>query len=102
MKLPKPASFTSPSNINTTQPIAIASMKMKTIKIQFLVFVLLLGAGTSTHAEKLLLRGATIHPIVGQALSPGEILIDGATISAIDRKIDDATAKVVELPKGSH
>ena len=75
---------------------------MKTIKIQFFIFVFLLCAGTIAHAEKLLLRGATIHPIVGPALSPGEILIDGATISAIGRKIDDATAKVVELPKGSH
>jgi imidazolonepropionase-like amidohydrolase len=62
---------------------------------------ILLGIPTGARAERFVLRGATVHTVSGDVLSPGEVLVDGSIISAVGSKIDAGTAQVVELPKGS-
>jgi len=74
--------------------IAIASMK----KINFILIVLL---AFSARAERVLLRGATVHTVSGQPLSPGDVLVDGNKIAEVASKIDSKDARVIDL-KGQH
>jgi imidazolonepropionase-like amidohydrolase len=73
---------------------AIASMK----KINILLILLL---AFTARAERLLLRGATVHTVSGQTLSPGDVLLDGKKIVEVAASIDPKGAQVIEL-KGQH
>src|SRR5688500_14256603 len=77
-----------------TSMTAIASMK----KINIVLILLL---AVTANAERLLLRGATVHTVSGQTLAPGDVLVDGKKIIEVAAKINAAGARVIEL-KGQH
>lgn len=77
-----------------TSMIAIASMK----KINIVLILLL---AVTANAERLLLRGATVHTVSGQTLAPGDVLVDGKKIVEVAAKISAADARVIDL-KGQH
>ncbi len=52
---------------------------------------------TASATDSLLLRGATIHPVSGPALNSGDVLITDGKISAIAERIEDETARVLDL-----
>jgi len=74
--------------------IAIASMK----KINIILILLL---AFTSRAERLLLRGATVHTVSGQTLAPGDVLVDGKKIVEVASKIAPKDARVIDL-KGQH
>jgi imidazolonepropionase-like amidohydrolase len=80
--------------MNTTYMTAIVSMK----KINVLVLLLL---AFTARAERVLFRGATVHTVSGQALSPGDVLVDGRKIVEVGAHVDGKEARVVDL-KGQH
>ena len=73
---------------------AIVSMK----KINILIVLLL---AFTVRAERILFRGATVHTVSSQALSPGDVLVDGKKIVEVGSKIDANGARIVDL-KGQH
>lgn len=66
-------------------------------------FILILAACLAqTHAaEKILLRAATVHTVSGETFSPGDVLIEGTKITAVNPRIDPAGARVIDL-SGQH
>jgi len=84
----------SPSNINTTPMTAIASMKtINSLLILLLAF--------SARAERVLLRGATVHTVSGQTLAPGDVLVDGKKIVEVAATVEPKGARIIDL-KGQH
>jgi imidazolonepropionase-like amidohydrolase len=69
---------------------AIASMK----KINIVLILLL---AFSARAERLLLRGATVHTVSGQTLTPGDVLVDGKKIVEVGPKIDAQSVRIIDL-----
>ena len=49
----------------------------------------------------MLLRGATVHTVSGETLSPGDVLVDGKKIVSVSPTIDAKDARVIDL-KGQH
>ena len=78
-----------------TSMTAIVSMK-KNINI-----LLILLTAFTLRAERLLLRGGTVHTVSGQTLAPGDVLIDGKKIVEVGARISANDAQVIDL-KGEH
>ena len=66
-----------------------------------LLMIVVITAGMPAHAERLLLRGATVHTVSGQTLAPGDVLIDGRKIVEVAQTLDPKGARVLDL-KGQH
>lgn len=75
--------------------IAIVSMK------KIINFSLILLVAFSARAERVLLRGATVHTVSGQTFSPGDVLIHGKKIIEVAATIDPKDAQTIDL-KGQH
>jgi imidazolonepropionase-like amidohydrolase len=48
-------------------------------------------------AEAVLLRGATVHTVSGETLSPGDVLMQDGKIAAVGKSLPSADAQVIEL-----
>jgi len=55
------------------------------------------GALSLLHAEMLLLKGATVHTVSGETLSPGEVLVKDGKIFAVGKSLSAAEAKTLNL-----
>jgi imidazolonepropionase-like amidohydrolase len=66
-----------------------------------LVLACLFLAGNISRAERLLLRGATVHTVSGETLAPGDVLLDGKKIAEVGSNISAQGARVIDL-KGQH
>lgn len=56
---------------------------------------------TTTRADTLLLRGATVHTVTKGTLAPGDVLVRDGKIAAVAPKISDSADRVLDL-KGLH
>lgn len=63
--------------------------------------VLFLGAVADVRAQTILLRGATVHTVSGETLSPGDVLIQDGKITAVGKSLSAPGAQVVNLT-GQH
>ena len=73
---------------------AIVSMK----KINYFLILLL---ALSARAEHVLFRGATVHTVSGQTLTPGDVLVEGRKIIEVAPTIEPKGARIIDL-KGQH
>ena len=66
---------------------------------RLLVTLLCLGCPNAKlfSAEAVLLRGATVHTVSGETLSPGDVLIRDGKITAVGKSLPTTEAQVVEL-----
>jgi len=64
--------------------------------IRALLF-LVCGTQASLQAESILFTGATVHTVSGPTLYPGQILVKGASITAVGSAIDQSADRYVDL-----
>jgi imidazolonepropionase-like amidohydrolase len=55
------------------------------------------GSADSIAADTLLLTGATVHPVSGEALSPGDVLVENGRIAAVGSNLNAPAATKVDL-----
>lgn len=73
---------------------------MKTMRN--LAFILAaLSLTVAAHAESLLLKGAVVHTVSGETLSPGQVLIRDGRIAAVAMQINESADRTVDL-SGQH
>jgi imidazolonepropionase-like amidohydrolase len=53
----------------------------------------------TTHAETLLLTGATVHTVSGETLRPGQVLIENGKISAVGTNVEWRVNQARDYPK---
>ncbi len=61
------------------------------------IFCALVALASTTHAETLLLRGATVHTVAQGTLTPGDVLVRDGKIATVAARIDEAADRTVDL-----
>jgi imidazolonepropionase-like amidohydrolase len=71
------------------------------MRFRFFHFTIVLCLGflstKSVLAETILLRGATVHTVSGETLSPGDVLIQDGKIAAVGKSLSAQDAEVIDL-----
>lgn len=72
-------------------------MKTQTLSTTLTCALLSIAALSSVSAEKILLQAAVVHRVDAPDLTPGEVLVEGRTILAVDTKVSQTADRVVNL-----
>jgi imidazolonepropionase-like amidohydrolase len=71
------------------------------LKLVVAGLIALVYAFQPVQAESLLLKGATVHTVSGDTLSPGQVLIEDGKIKAVDKEVSASGALSIDLT-GQH
>jgi len=64
---------------------------------KLIALILAVALASTTDAATLLLRGATVHTVTQETLSPGDVLIRDGKIAAVAARIDEKVDRTVDL-----
>src|ERR1051326_1091878 len=97
---------TNSTHMRTAQPVnsvkaVFAFTQKSSPPVAFLVALWLSLIAGPALGEALLLKGATVHTVSGETLSPGEVLIRDGKIVSVGPTVEAGGASIVDL-SGQH